>query len=27
MILNYFNILALEGSLLENFENYLPDYN
>ncbi len=27
MILNYFNILALEGSLLENFQNYLPDYN
>ena len=27
MILNYFNILALEGSLLENFENYLPSYN
>ena len=27
MILNYFNILALEGSLLENFANYLPDYN
>ena len=27
MILNYFNILALEGSLLANFENYLPDYN
>ncbi|MBD1147805.1 TolC family protein [Pelagibacterales bacterium SAG-MED31] len=27
MILNYFNILALEGSLLENFENYLPNYN
>ena len=27
MILNYFNILALEGSLLENFENYLSDYN
>ena len=27
MILNYFNILALEGSLLENFENYLPVYN
>ena len=27
MILNYFNILALEGSLLSNFENYLPDYN
>ena len=27
MILHYFNILALEGSLLENFENYLPNYN
>ena len=27
MILNYFNIMALEGSLIENFENYLPDYN
>ena len=27
MILSYFNILALEGSLLENFENYLPEYN
>jgi len=27
MILNYFNIMALEGSLIENFDNYLPDYN
>ena len=27
MILNYFNIMALEGSLLETFENYLSDYN
>ncbi len=27
MILNYFNIMALEGSLIEAFENYLPDYN
>ena len=27
MILNYFNILAFEGSLLKYFENYLPDYN
>jgi len=27
MILNYFNIMALEGSLIPAFENYLPDYN
>ena len=27
MILNYFNIMALEGALIANFENYLPDYN
>ena len=27
MILNYFNIMALEGSLITSFENYLPDYN
>ena len=27
LILNYFNIKALEGSLLGTFENYLPDYN
>ena len=27
MILNYFNIMALEGSLVATFENYLPDYN
>ena len=27
MILNYFNIMALEGSLIATFENYLPDYN
>jgi hypothetical protein len=27
MILNYFNIMALEGSLIENLKNYLPDYN
>ena len=27
MILNYFNIMALEGSLLASFENYLSDYN
>jgi len=27
MILNYFNIMALEGSLITNFENYLPNYN
>ena len=27
MILNYFNIMALEGSLLSTFENFLPDYN
>ena len=27
MIVNYFNILALEGSLISNFEKYLPNYN
>ena len=27
LILNYFNIRALEGSLLGIFENYLSDYN
>ena len=27
MILNYFNIMALEGSLISNFEKYLPNYN
>ncbi len=27
MILNYFNIMALEGSLVEKFENYLSNYN
>ncbi len=27
MILNYFNIMALEGSLVSNFEKYLPNYN
>ncbi len=27
MIMNYFNIMALEGSLIVNFESYLPDYN
>ena len=27
MILNYFNIIALEGSLLKNFESFLPVYN
>ena len=27
MILNYFNIMALEGSLIATFENYLPHYN
>ena len=27
MILNYFNIMALEGSLIQNFEKYLSDYN
>ena len=27
MILNYFNIMALEGSLIETFEKFLPDYN
>tara|TARA_Y100001970_G_C14235283_1_gene861439 strand:- start:1498 stop:2781 length:1284 start_codon:yes stop_codon:yes gene_type:complete len=27
MILNYFNIMALEGSLISSFEKYLPDYN
>ncbi len=27
MILNYFNIMALEGSLISNFEKYLPKYN
>jgi len=27
MILNYFNIMALEGSLIATFENFLPNYN
>jgi len=27
MILNYFNIMALEGSLISSFEKYLPNYN
>ena len=27
MILNYFNIMALEGSLIAAFENFLPSYN
>ena len=27
MILNYFNIMALEGSLISAFENFLPSYN
>ena len=27
MILNYFNIMALEGSLIAAFENFLPNYN
>ena len=27
MILNYFNIMALEGSLISLFEKYLPNYN
>ena len=27
MILNYFNIMALEGSLISLFEKYLPEYN
>ena len=27
MILNYFNIIALEGSLISSFEKYLPEYN
>ena len=27
MILNYFNIMALEGSLISSFEKYLPEYN
>ena len=27
LILNYFHIMALEGSLIGIFENYLPDYN
>ena len=27
MILNFFNIMALEGSLLKSFENFLPAYN
>ena len=27
MILNYFNIMALEGSLISSFEQYLPNYN
>ncbi len=27
MILNYFNIIALEGSLISSFEKYLPNYN
>ena len=27
MILNYFNIMALEGSLIKSFEKFLPDYN
>ena len=27
MILNYFNIMALEGSLISSFEKYLPSYN
>ena len=27
MILNYFNIMALEGSLIKSFDNFLPDYN
>ncbi len=26
-ILNYFNLIALQGSILDNFANYLPDYN
>ena len=26
-ILNYFHIKALEGSLIDLFENYLPDSN
>ena len=26
-ILNYFNILALEGSIIELFDQYLPNYN
>ena len=26
-ILNYFQIKALEGSLIDLFENYLPDSN
>ena len=27
MILNFFNIMALEGSLIKSFENFLPAYN
>ena len=27
MILNYFNIMALEGSLISSFEKYIPNYN
>ena len=27
MILNYFNIMALEGSLIKSFENFIPEYN
>jgi len=27
MILNYFNIMALEGSLISTFEKFLPNYN
>lgn len=27
MILNYFNIMALEGTLIAVFEDYLPEYN
>ena len=26
-ILNYFNILALEGSIIKLFDKYLPNYN
>ena len=27
MILNYFNIMALQGTLISSFEKYLPNYN